>query len=123
MILLFFGQIAAVVTVLIAVVLLVLIALVIKWYKKPIHGRALVRTGQGGTQIAFEKGFFVIPVLHRMEIMDITIKTITISRVGGDGLICKDNIRADIKVAFFVRVNNNFEDAKKVALSIGCERE
>ncbi len=112
----------AIIGVVIAVVLIGFLALIIKWYKKPIHGKALVRTGQGGTKVAFEKGYFVIPVLHRMEIMDITLKTITISRVGGDGLICKDNVRADIKVAFFIRVNNTFNDAKNVALSIGCER-
>ena len=99
-----------------------LAALFIKWYKKPIHGKALVRSGKGGTKIAFEKGFFVIPVLHRYEIMDITLKTITINRLDVDGLICKDNVRADIKVAFFVRVNNTFKDAKDVAFSIGCER-
>jgi len=105
-----------------AIIVLAFILLIIKWYKKPIHGRALVRTGKGGTKIVFEYGIFVIPVLHRIEIMDITVKTVTISRTGIDGLICKDNLRADIKVAFFVRVNNTTDDAKKVALSIGCER-
>lgn len=104
------------------VMLFGLVALAISWYKKPIHGKALVRSGQGGTKIAFEKGFFVIPVLHRLEVMDITLKAMTINRSGVDGLICKDNMRADIKVTFFIRVNNTFEHAKDVALSIGCER-
>ena len=31
-------------------------------------------------------------------------------------------MRADIKVAFFVRVNNEVEFIKKVAQTIGCER-
>ena len=105
----------------VAVLIFVLISLFIKWYKKPIHGRALVRTGSGGTKIAFEKGMFVIPVLHRLEIMDITLKTISIERLAGNGLICKDNIRADIKVAFFIRVNRDVEEAAKVALNIGCQ--
>ena len=39
-----------------------------------------------------------------------------------EGLICKDNIRADIKVAFFVRVNKNVEDVLNVAQIIGTER-
>jgi len=118
----FIGNLGVILVVFIVVVIFVLLSLFIKWYKKPIHGHALVRSGAGGTKIAFEKGFFVIPVLHRMEVMDITLKTITISRIGGDGLICQDNIRADIKVAFFIRVNNTFKDAKDVAFSIGCER-
>ncbi len=118
----FIGNIFVVILVIAVVIIIGFLALIIKWYKKPIHGKALVRTGQGGTKVTFEKGFFVIPVLHRIEIMDITLKTITISREGGDGLICKDNVRADIKVAFFIRVNNTFADARNVALSIGCER-
>jgi uncharacterized membrane protein YqiK len=122
MITLFIGNLGVVATVIAVVIVFVLISLLIKWYKKPIHGVALVRTGAGGTKIAFETGFFVIPVLHRLEEMDITLKTITISRMGSEGLICKDNVRADIKVAFFIRVNREFADATKVALNIGCER-
>ncbi|MBN2663051.1 MAG: hypothetical protein JXR68_05330 [Bacteroidales bacterium] len=119
---LFIGYVPVVIIAISAVFIIGFAALIIKWYKKPIHGKALVRSGQGGTKIVFEKGFFVIPVLHRLEVMDITLKTIDISRIGVDGLICKDNVRADIKVTFFVRVNNTFEHAKDVALSIGCER-
>ncbi|HED33443.1 MAG TPA: hypothetical protein ENJ08_04385, partial [Gammaproteobacteria bacterium] len=51
-----------------------------------------------------------------------SLKTIEIDRRGKDGLICKDNIRADIKVAFFVRVNSLEDDILAVAQSIGCER-
>lgn len=115
------GNILVIVVIAIVVLIFVMISLFIKWYKKPIHGRALVRTGSGGTRIAFEKGMFVIPVLHRLEIMDITLKTISIERLGGNGLICKDNIRADIKVAFFIRVNRDVGEAAKVALNIGCQ--
>ena len=49
-------------------------------------------------------------------------KTIEIDRRSSEGLICKDNIRADIKVAFFVRVNKQVEDVLKVAQQLGCER-
>jgi flotillin len=37
-------------------------------------------------------------------------------------LICKDNIRADIKVAFFIRVDKTEEEIKEVAQSIGAKR-
>ncbi|MDN5200128.1 flotillin family protein [Fulvivirgaceae bacterium BMA10] len=93
----------------------------IKMYKKVIQGEAIVKTGKGGTKVSFE-GMFVIPVLHKMEVMDITLKTMVISRTGKDGLICQDNLRADIKVTFFVRVNKTKEDVIHVAQSIGCQR-
>ncbi len=103
------------------VILLGIIILVIKTYKKAKQGQSLVRTGSGGTKVSFS-GIFVIPVLHKMEIMDITLKTIVIDRSSSEGLICKDNMRADIKVAFFVRVNKTTEDVIQVAQSIGCYR-
>ncbi len=92
------------------------------FYKKIPQGKAIVRTGVGGGQVAFNKGMYVIPILHKMEIMDISVKKLEIARMEHDGLICKDNIRADIKVAFFVRVNKSVEDVLNVAQSIGTER-
>jgi len=92
------------------------------FYKKIPQGKAIVRTGVGGSQVAFNKGMYVIPVFHKMEIMDISVKKIEISRQQNEGLICKDNIRADIKVAFFVRVNKSVNDVINVAQNLGCER-
>lgn len=92
------------------------------FYKKIPHGKAIVRTGVGGGKVAFNKGMYVIPILHRMEIMDISVKKLQIDRLENDGLICKDNIRADIKVAFFVRVNKSVDDVLNVAQIIGTDR-
>lgn len=92
------------------------------FYKKIPQGKAIVRTGVGGSKVAFNKGMYVIPVFHKMEIMDISVKKIEIARMEYDGLICKDNIRADIKVAFFVRVNKSVDDVINVAQNLGCDR-
>ncbi len=90
-------------------------------YRKVQQGSAIIRTGRGGSMVSFD-GISVTPLMHRMEVMDISVKRVEISRHGASGLICKDNIRADIKVAFFVRVNNTQEDVLKVAGMIGVER-
>lgn len=92
------------------------------FYKKIPQGKSIVRTGVGGSKVAFNKGMYVIPVFHKMEIMDISVKKIEIARMEHDGLICKDNIRADIKVAFFVRVNKSVDDVINVAQNLGCDR-
>lgn len=102
--------------------ILVMLGILASFYKKIPQGKAIVRTGVGGTKVAFNKGMYVIPVFHKMEIMDISLKKVQIERMQHDGLICKDNIRADIKVAFFVRVNKSVNDVINVAQSIGCER-
>ena len=98
-----------------------IVALMINCWRKVAQGSALVRNGQGKTKVSFS-GMLVIPVLHIIEQMDISVKRIEIDRSGEDGLICQDNIRADIKVAFFVRVNKNEEDVKRVAQFLGCDR-
>ncbi len=98
-----------------------LLVWIISMYKKIIQGKVLVRTGMGGTKVFFNAGL-VVPVLHKMEIMDISVKKLEIERTGMNGLICKDNIRADIKVAFFVRVNKSTADIINVAQTIGCAR-
>ena len=111
--------------VIIGVLLLIILgafAAAVSWYKKVPQGQALIRTGSGGTNVVFDKGMFVIPVLHMVEQMDLSVKTIEIARLSKDGLICKDNMRADIKVVFFVRVNKETSDITTVAQTIGCAR-
>lgn len=105
-----------------ASLVLLFVIIIALFYRKIPQGQALVKTGFGGTAVAFDKGMYVIPVLHKVEIMDISVKKIEIDRLGTDGLICKDNMRADIKVAFFVRVNKSKEAIVEVAQTIGCKR-
>ena len=116
------AQIAIIAVVGILFLVIVFIAIIAMFYKKIPQGEALIKTGFGGTAVAFDKGMYVIPVLHKVEIMDISVKKIEISRMGTDGLICKDNMRADIKVAFFVRVNKSVDAIVEVAQTIGCAR-
>jgi len=98
-----------------------IIIMIAKLYRKVSQGEALVRTGFGGVKVSFN-GMMVIPVFHKAEVMDISVKAMEISRLGKDGLICKDNLRADIKVVFFVRVNKSMEDVVNVAQTIGTQR-
>lgn len=90
-------------------------------YRKVPQGKALVVSGTRNVKVTFT-GQLVIPVINKAEIMDISVKTIEIDRRGLEGLICQDNIRADIKVNFFVRVNKAEQDVIKVAQAIGCDR-
>jgi flotillin len=92
-----------------------------RFFRKVQQGQALVRNGVGGTRVSFN-GIFVFPIVHQAEQMDISVKRIEVERRGPEGLICKDNMRADIKVAFFVRVNKTEPDVLRVAQSIGCQR-
>ncbi len=96
--------------------------MVSKFYRKVEQGKALVVNKMKREPEVTFTGAFVLPVIHKAEVMDISVKTIEIDRRSKDGLICGDNIRADIKVTFFVRVNKRVEDVIKVAQAIGCAR-
>ena len=96
--------------------------IIAKFYRKVDQGKALIVNTMKAEPLVTFTGAVVYPIIHRAEVMDISVKTIEIDRRGKDGLICQDNIRADIKVAFFVRVNKTQDDVLKVAQSIGCVR-
>jgi len=110
--------------VMIAVALIVVIGLAVmvsRLFKKVEQGKALIVSKVRKVDVTFT-GATVVPVLHRAEVMDISVKTIEIARTGREGLICRDNIRADIRITFFVRVNKTVEDVIKVAQAIGTAR-
>lgn len=93
-----------------------------RFYRKPGPEEAIVRTGMKGLTVVTGRGMFVVPLIQEAYAMDLSVKRILISRDGEDGLICRDNMRADIKVTFFVRVNNQVNDIKTVAETIGPRR-
>jgi len=115
------AQLSWAILVILGILLLGFIAIVARMYRKASQGEALVRTGMGDTKVSFS-GIFVVPILHQLELMDIKLKTIIIARSGAEGLVCKDNMRADVKVNFFLRVNKTHDDVVNVAQSIGSHR-
>lgn len=98
--------------------------MVSKFLRKVELGKAMIIVrplSSKGPKVTFSGGI-VLPLIHKAEIIDVSTKMMTVTRKGTDGLICKDNIRADITVHFYIRVNNNEDDVRQVATSIGCER-
>ena len=104
------------------VVLLGVLAMLARMYRQVEQGKALVVNTMGKEPVVAFTGAIVYPLVNRSEIMDLSVKTIDIDRRGKEGLICNDNIRADINVTFFVRVNKTRDDVLKVAQSLGCAR-
>lgn len=106
-------------------VLIVVVALALlvvsQLFRKVEQGKALIVSKLRKVDVTFT-GQVVLPVLHKAEVMDISVKAIEITRTGKDGLICRDNIRADIRITFFVKVNKTVEDVIKVAQAVGTAR-
>jgi flotillin len=93
------------------------ILLVARAHKKVPQGKALIRTGFGGAQVSLDSGIFVIPVLHKVEEIDISIKTIKIQ----EQVKTKHGEPVNILATFFVRVNKDSNKIVEVAQTIGCE--
>jgi len=104
------------------VVLLGIAALAKKFYIKVEQGTALIiNTLRAKPKVTFTGGM-VLPVIHKKELMKISLITLEVDRRGKDGLICKDNMRADITVAFYLRVNETVDDVLRVAKAVGTQR-
>lgn len=110
--------------VIIAVVLVtlaVVVPLILMCIRKIQPGMAGVTVGWGGLRVSFD-WMLRIPLIQSYEVMDISVKKLEIARKGKDGLVCKDNIRADITVAFYIRVEATEESVRKVAQMLTPER-
>lgn len=91
------------------------------FYTKVEQGTALIINGMHKIAVRFDGGL-VWPVINKKELMRISLITLEVDRRGKEGLICHDNMRADITVAFYLRVNETEEDVLKVAKAVGVER-
>lgn len=92
------------------------------FYRKVPQGTALIVNDMSASPKVHFTGALIIPVLYKAEEMRISLITLQVDRRGKEGLICKDNMRADIAVAFYLRVNETQEDVLRVAKAIGAER-
>ena len=108
-----------------AILAIIVIALILsfaKFYVKVSQGWALIINDMSSVPKVKFTGGIVWPVINKKELMKISLITLELDRRNKEGLICHDNIRADITVAFYLRVNETAEDVLKVAKSIGVER-
>lgn len=103
-------------------VLLGLAGILNAFYYKVAQGTALIVNDTTSTPKVHFTGALVWPIIHKKELMNISLITLEVDRRGRDGLICKDNLRADISVAFYLRVNETPHDVLRVAKAIGAER-
>jgi len=93
-----------------------------KFYIKVEQGTALIiNTLRAKPRVTFTGGM-VLPIIHMKELMKISLITLEVDRRGKDGLICQDNMRADITVAFYLRVNETEQDVLRVAKAVGTQR-
>jgi uncharacterized membrane protein YqiK len=107
---------------LIVLTILGIFALFKAFYIKVPQGTALIVNDLSAMPKVHFTGALVYPIIYKKEFMKISLLTLEVDRRGKDGLICRDNMRADITVAFYLRVNETQQDVLKVAKAIGVDR-
>ena len=95
-----------------------------KLYRKVDPDKALIRGGLGGMQarLGSAGGMWIIPMLHSVDVMDITVKRLLIELKGSQGLLCRDGTRIDCEAEFHLRIGVYSRDILEVAEAIGCQR-
>lgn len=111
--------------VIVAIIALIFIGFVLavtRFYVKVPQGWALIINDTSDKPKVKFTGGIVWPIISKKELMRISLVTLQLDRMNKEGLICRDNIRADISVAFYLRVEETPESVLKVAKAIGVER-
>ena len=108
--------------VVVLVLVLGVVGLFKAFYRKVEQGTALIVNDMSAQPKVHFTGALVIPVLYKAEEMAIRLINLEVDRRGKEGLICRDNMRADIRVNFYLRVNEKAEDVLKVAKTVGVAR-
>ncbi len=104
--------------------LLAIIALVAVWFLQRYYAKAsldtaLVRTGLGGCRVVTDGGCLSLPILHRVQKVFMGALTLRVSRDGQDAVLTRDQMRADIAFEFELRVAPTQEGIAAAARTLG----
>ncbi len=106
---------------LLALALLLIIAIwfLQRYYAKATLDTALVRTGLGGKRVVIDGGCFALPILHQIQRVSMGSVTFPVHRKGRESLLTKDQLRADIEMEFELRVEPTAEGIATAAQVLG----
>ena len=103
-----------------AAVVVVILVYVLRWlYRRSTKETAFVRTGFLGEKVVVNGGAFVIPVLHEITPVNMSVLRIGVARENERALITKNRMRVDIAAEFFVRVGAGKEAVGAAAQTLG----
>ena len=90
-----------------------------KIYWKSESGRAFVRTGMGGAKPVIGAGALAIPLLHKIQWVDLSEIRLLVKRVEETSIITKDHLRVDLEAEFYVRVRSDRNSVSQAAVALG----
>src|ERR1700722_17395594 len=101
-------------------IVVVIAVYLLRWlYQRSTKETAFVRTGFGGEKVVVSGGAFVIPVLHDVTPVNMTVLRIEVGRRETRALITKNRMRVDVIAEFFVKVGSSREAVGNAAQTLG----
>lgn len=96
-----------------------IIIIITRLYMKTGANEAYIRTGMGGRKVVIDGGGIVVGVVHQLLWVSTETMRLDVERVGAEALITGDNLRADVKSEFYIRVQKDAESIDQAATSLG----
>ncbi|MFT6459863.1 flotillin family protein [Pseudophaeobacter arcticus] len=90
-----------------------------RFYAKATLDSALVRTGFGGRRVITDGGCIALPILHQMQKVSMGALNFSISRQGREAVLTRDRMRADVIFGFELRVSPTEEGIATAAQALG----
>jgi uncharacterized membrane protein YqiK len=106
-----------------AIVILLGLWFLQKFYAKATLNSALVRTGFGGKKVVRAGGCIALPILHQVQRVMMGAVTFAAERKGRDGVLTGDQLRADVAMEFEFRVEGSDEAVATAAQALGSRVE
>lgn len=102
-----------------AILIISLLAMVAKFYRRCGADEALVRTGAGGNKVVIGGGIMVYPILHQLQRVSLRSVKLSVERAGRMALVTADKIKANVSTELFIKVEPLVEDVLAAARSFG----
>lgn len=107
--------------VLLVVLVVVAVLFLNRFYVKSTRDTALIRTGAGGRKVIVDGGALALPILHRVDRMNMRAIRLHVERVGSKALISEDRLRVDIVLEVHVRVDPTADGIATAAQALGSK--
>jgi flotillin len=101
------------------VIVVAIVTMIAKLYRKASANMAFVRTGMGGVRVIRDGGTIVLPVIHHVIPVSLETMRLNVERRGPHALITRDNLRVDLSAEFYIKVEANSDHILQAARSLG----
>ena len=87
------------------VLIISLLAMIAKFYRRCGADEALVRTGAGGNKVVIGGGIMVYPILHQLQRVSLRSVKLSVERAGRMALVTADKIKANVSTELYIKVD------------------